>query len=151
VARTTSAVSNVPPLPCACASLRRAARAVTQLYDRELRSAGQGVAQFTLLEVLAVNRGITQGHLGGLLALDSTTLSRTLRPLARRGWIAARRGGDRRERQWRLTPAGRRQLERARPCWERAQKRLRESLGSAAFSALLSRLPAITRAARSAL
>ena len=142
--------SMVPHLPCACASLRRATRAVTQLYDRELRGTGQRVTQFTLLEVLSRRDRITQGRLGALLALDSTTLSRTLRPLEAKGWIGARRGKDRRERQWQLTPAGRRQLERARPFWERAQKRLRERLGAAAFSALLSGLPAVTKAARSA-
>jgi DNA-binding MarR family transcriptional regulator len=140
----------VPHLPCACASLRRAARAVTQLYDQELRGAGQRATQFSLLAVLARRDGITQGQLGELLALDSTTLSRTLRPLEGEGWIESRRGEDRRERQWQLTASGRRQLERGRPFWERAQRRLRDRLGATAFAALLSELPTVTKAARSA-
>lgn len=78
-------------LPCACANLRRAARAVTQLYDQELRGSGLKSTQFTPLEALAEIPGTTQGGLGDLLALDSTTLTRTLRPLIRRGWVRGAR------------------------------------------------------------
>ena len=53
--------------------------------------------------------------LGELLALDSTTLSRTLGALARAGWIRSGARSDRREVRWTLTPAGRRRLARARP------------------------------------
>jgi hypothetical protein len=35
--------------PCACANLRRAARAVTRLYNRELLSEGIEITQFTLM------------------------------------------------------------------------------------------------------
>ena len=36
-------------LPCMCASLRRAARALTQLYDDALRPLGLRATQFTVL------------------------------------------------------------------------------------------------------
>src|SRR5213080_2504071 len=74
----------VPSLPCACANMRRAARAVTQLYDAALRPSGLRITQFTLLRALARAGGpMTQDALGELLAVDSTTLSRTLRQLER--------------------------------------------------------------------
>ena len=47
----------LPPLVCACASLRRAARAVTQAYDAELRTTGMNPTQFTLLHFLARKPG----------------------------------------------------------------------------------------------
>lgn len=123
-------------LGCACGNLRRASRAVTQLYDDALRADGLRSTQFTLLQVLARRGAVTQGALGDTLASDSTTLSRTLAPLERARWIRSFPGGDRRERYLELTPAGRRLLERATPAWEEAQQRLREGLGERQWRAL---------------
>lgn len=140
----------VPPLPCLCASLRRAARAISQLYDRELRTAGLRSTQHTLLQVLAGNEGIAQKHLGELLALDTSTLSRTLRPLEKRGWIRSLPGKDLRQRRFALTPRGRRQVERGRPHWERAQKRVRTQLRPAEWEQVMAALVRVTRAAAKA-
>ncbi len=140
----------VAPLLCACANLRRAARAVTQLYSREIRRSGVDVTQFSLLMALARAGEITQGRLGERLVIDSTTLTRTLVPLCARGWIASKPGADRRQRLWRLTPAGRRQLQRARPHWERAQKRLRRELGEVEWNSLQTSLTRTAQAAQHA-
>ncbi len=141
----------LPALPCACASLRRAARAVTQLYDGELRASGLSTAQFTLLQALASAGPLNQGRLGGLLAIDSTTLSRTLRPLERKRWIRRRPGEeDQRERQIELTTAGRAELARATPAWKRAQARLRSRLGDGRFATLLADLSTVAGVARRA-
>lgn len=77
----------LPVLPCACANLRRASRAVTQLYDAQLREVAVTIAQFTLLQTLSIAGQLTQRRLGEILVLDSTTLSRTLRPLEKRRWV----------------------------------------------------------------
>ncbi len=138
----------VVPLLCACANLRRAARAVTQLYSREIRRSGVDATQFSLLMALARAREITQGRLGEHLVIDSTTLTRTLAPLRARGWIASKTGADRRQRLWCLTPAGRRQLQRTRPHWERAQKRLRKELGEAEWNNLQTSLAWTAQAAQ---
>lgn len=142
--------STIRSLPCACANLRRAALAVTQLYDQELRKGGLRVTQYSLLATLALRERTGHGRIGKLLALDSTTLSRTLRPLESRGWIRAVPGADRRERHWELTPAGRRRLERARPLWDRAQGRLRAVLGDEEWEALQAALTRVTQVARGA-
>ena len=135
-------------IPCACANMRRATRVVTQLYEQALRPTGLRATQLALLQALAARGGISQGRLGELLAIDSTTLTRTLRPLHARGWIEIKPGADRRERCLRLTPAGRRQLDRARPHWERAQKRLRRVLGDSDWNRLQAVLLQVTRAAQ---
>jgi DNA-binding MarR family transcriptional regulator len=137
-------------LPCACANLRRAARAVTQLYDQELRGSGLKSTQFTLLQVLAEISGTTQGGLGDFLALDSTTLTRTLRPLIRRGWVRGIQGRDRRERIYQLTAAGRRELGGLTPRWELAQQRLRKALGASAWKRMQSGLAEVAEAAQRA-
>ncbi|NJD62149.1 MAG: MarR family transcriptional regulator [Deltaproteobacteria bacterium] len=137
-------------LPCACANLRRAARAVTQLYDRELRGTGLGVTQFTLLQALARIGELSQGRLGNGMSIDSTTLTRTLATLRKAGWIAVRTGGDRRVRLISMTAAGRRQLERSYPAWERAQERLRRILGDPRWEALGDLTHRVVRSAREA-
>jgi len=124
-------------LPCACANLRRASRIVTQLYDQELRRAGLRATQFTLLQALARARNISQGSLGDVLGLDSTTLTRTLMLLRKKGWIQAKRGKDRRDIRLMLTAAGKRKYRRARTYWLSAQKRLREALGQVHWNQLI--------------
>ena len=138
----------LPPLACACASLRRAARAVTQAYDSALRAAGMNPTQFTLLQFLSRYGEASQGKLGELLVIDTTTLTRTLDPLRKSGWIRSRPGDDRRERLWSLTPAGERQRASAGPHWEVAQARLRRRLGGVRFQSLLSELALVADAAR---
>ena len=123
-------------LGCACANLRRVTRAVTQLYDDALRPRGLRITQFTLLQVLARRGAVTQGTLATFLAVDSTTLSRNLKPLETAGLIRGFRGADRRERYLELAPAGRRALERAAPAWEVVQRQLRERLGKPTWLAL---------------
>ncbi len=124
-------------LPCACANMRRATRAITQLYDAALRPSGLRITQFTLLQVLhRTGAPMTQAALGGLLALDSTTLTRTLGPLERAKWIRRVEGDDARERRIELAPLGLRVLARATPAWERVQRRLRADLGQRDWAAL---------------
>jgi DNA-binding MarR family transcriptional regulator len=125
-----------PALPCACATLRRAARAVTQLYNRALRETGLEVTQFTFLQVLALAGEVTQAAMAQILAIDSTTLSRSIKPLQNNGWIADRPGVDRRQRILRLTAAGRKTLEQATPRWKHAQDQLRRTLADPAWNLL---------------
>ena len=123
------AEEKVVPLPCLCASLRRAARVVTQFYDDMLRPSGLRATQFTLLQTLNCVPGISQKRLAQLLEIDSTTLTRTLAFLRRRGWLLSEAGTDRRELRLSLTAAGEHEYERVVPYWQSAQKRLRQELG----------------------
>jgi DNA-binding MarR family transcriptional regulator len=127
----------LPVLPCMCASFRRASRALTHLYDEALRPLGLRATQFTILQALSLAGEVSQGELGQILAMDSTTLTRTLRIMGREGWIAERRGDDRRERLLRLATAGRYQFNRALPSWEKAQAQLGRQLGDKRWHALM--------------
>lgn len=113
-----------------CANLRRASRALTQLYEDALRPLGLRATQFTVLQALSLAGEVTQGLLGQILVMDSTTLTRTLDILERRGWIAKRRGEDRREWRIRLSKRGETQLQRALPAWRSVQHRLHTQLGN---------------------
>src|SRR5277367_2907114 len=117
-------------LPCACANLRRADRVVSQLYDDALRPSGLRITQFTLLQALSLAPKISQKQLGELLEIDSTTLTRTLAPLRRKGWLRSMAGADRRELRLSLTPAGKREYQRVLPYWRTAQRDLQTALGN---------------------
>jgi DNA-binding MarR family transcriptional regulator len=121
---------SIVSLPCLCANLRRASRALTQLYDDALRPLGLRATQFTVLQALSLAGEVTQGLLSEILAMDSTTLTRTLDILERRGWIAKRHGDDRREWRIRLSKRGETQLKRALPAWRSVQDRLHNQLGN---------------------
>jgi DNA-binding MarR family transcriptional regulator len=127
---------SLPNLPCLCATFRRAARALTQVYDDALRPLGLRTTQFTTLQALSLAGEVPQGQLGEILALDSTTLTRTLAIMKRRKWIAIRRGRDGRERLLGLSKAGRDQLERASPAWQDVQNHLSSQLGEERWGAL---------------
>jgi DNA-binding MarR family transcriptional regulator len=133
--------------PCLCNALRQASRAVSRLYDEELRGVGLRTTQYSLLRVLQRAGQVRQRDLGGLTSLDETTLTRNLRPLIDSGWVAIDTGEDRREKLVRLTEAGATKLREALPAWERAQKRMRSRLSDGAWSGLLSILPDLTRLA----
>jgi DNA-binding MarR family transcriptional regulator len=124
---------------------------VTRLYESAMRPTGLRATQFTLLQVLSIAGGpLTQGTLGEILALDITTLSRTLRPLQSAKWIRSFPGADSRERYIEITPLGRRILDRATPAWEGAQRRLRTTLGDRDWAALARLTTAAAKAAQQA-
>jgi DNA-binding MarR family transcriptional regulator len=125
-------------LPCACASIRRVARAITQFYEDGLRPSGLRATQFTLLQALHLAPEISQKQLAELLASDSTTLTRTLAHLRRKGWIRSDAGEDRREIRLRLTPAGQREYERVLPFWQATQRKFRRAWGQKGFDQVMS-------------
>jgi DNA-binding MarR family transcriptional regulator len=127
----------IPDLDCMCASLRRASRALTQFYEEALRPFGLRSSQFTILQVLTRVRQVSQGKLGQILAMDSTTLTRTLKTMSREGWIAERRGEDRRERLLSLSEAGRDRFNGAVPAWETAQAQMERIMGGQRWGDLL--------------
>ena len=136
--------------PCLCNALRQADRAVSRLYDEELRGVGLRTTQYSLLRWLRHAGEVRQRDLGALTSLDETTLTRNLRPLIDAGWVAIRPGEDRREKLVSLTEAGSAKLREARPAWERAQQRLRSRLPEGTWSSLLDLLPELTRLADTA-
>jgi DNA-binding MarR family transcriptional regulator len=128
--------SSIPALPCLCASLRRVSRAFTQRYDLVLRPLDLTITQFTILQALSRAGEVSQGRLGAILAMDSTTLTRTLEIMSGHGWIAKQPGTDRRQRRLRLSPAGRAEFQRALPHWEKAQEGVRAELGEERWNQL---------------
>jgi DNA-binding MarR family transcriptional regulator len=115
---------------CYCASLRQAARAISQKYEAALRDTELTITQLTLLMMLAQMQRPRVNDLAEGLAMDQTSLSRTLRIMERDGLIAAVAGDDKRESRWILAPRGQQRLKRAMPVWRATQKSVEKLLGS---------------------
>src|SRR5256884_6582484 len=110
--------------------IRRPPRSTLFPYTTLFRS------QYGLLTALDLTGEANQKRLSAGFAMDSTTLTRTLGLLLKQGWVRVRRGKDRRERLFRLTQAGKRQLAEAQRYWERAEKRLRKELGDEGWKSM---------------
>ena len=114
---------------CYCASLRQAARAISQKYEAALRGTELTITQLTLLMMLAQMDRPRVNDLAEALAMDQTSLSRTLRIMERDGLIAAVAGDDKRETRWVLATRGQQRLKRAMPVWRATQKSVEKLLG----------------------
>ena len=134
------------PAPCLCNALRQASRAVSRLYDEELRGVGLRTTQYSLLQFFAGPAKFGSGTWPSLTLHDETTLTRNLRPLVAAGWVAVRSGKDRREK-W--LPDHRRpglaKLEEARPAWERRRRGCRRCCRRETWQGLLAILPEVAR------
>ena len=135
---------------CTCFNLRKAARAVTQLYEAALEPTGLRATQMSVLVALSLAERAPLSRVADALVMDRTTLTRNLRPLQRRGWVRMEPGEDRRERTLSLTDSGRAVLAAAMPLWRQAQARVLAQIGEARWAGLLEDLQGLISAAREA-
>ena len=125
---------------CACFNLRRAARLVTQRFDKAFRDAGITANQFSILMASYNQEGVLLTRLANFLGMERTTLSRNLSLLERRKLISIEKGSDKRERKIAITEEGITLLERTLPFWHEAQKEVVESVGQDQWEGLLTGL-----------
>jgi DNA-binding MarR family transcriptional regulator len=115
---------------CLCLASRRAARAITRSFDRELRPHGIRGTQFSLLALLQLKGPQSIGDLAEVVGADRTTLTRNLALLEKQALIKIRPGDDARSRIVAVMPKGRSILSRAFPAWRKAQSTVAASIGS---------------------
>jgi DNA-binding MarR family transcriptional regulator len=116
-------------LPCYCATLRQAARAVTVLYEDTLAGSGLHATQYTALQLLESVPNLTTTELAEALGIDQTTATRTLALIRKAGFASDTVGDDRRQRRWIVTTQGQALLQKLRPRWEAAQEVFEKRLG----------------------
>jgi len=117
------------------------------MYDQELKNVGLEITQFGLLTALAATGEVNQKRLSEGFVMDSTTLTRTLERMQKRGWISVTQGKDRRERLFNLTALGKRQMAKAKPHWILAESRLRNELGESGWNDMKEALSLVTKGA----
>jgi DNA-binding MarR family transcriptional regulator len=114
---------------CLCLHLQRAARALARRFDDALRPLGLTNGQFSLM--MSLNRPEPPGMaaMASLLAMDRTTLTAALKPLERRALVKITANPtDRRARQLKLTPKGRKLLIQAVPIWKSTHRAVEDLL-----------------------
>ena len=127
----TSKIHEIARTRCACTTIRGASRAITQLYDLVLAPTGLRATQFVILAAIGREGEIAQCRLANDYAVSVETLSRRLASLRRKGLVHVNDGFPHHQHIYTLTASGREELERAIPHWNRAQARLRATVGEA--------------------
>ncbi len=133
---------------CACSNLRKAVRAVSQLYDDAFRPIGLRATQFGLLGATGMLGPLTINRLAEAIVMDRTTLTRNLRPLEKQGLLRIRHGKDRREREVSITKRGEIILAKGYPHWKKAQGKVVKGLGQERVNRLLKDVSAVVKVAQ---
>jgi DNA-binding MarR family transcriptional regulator len=129
-----------------CFAIRRAARHLSQFYERYLSGAGVTPAQFCILRALSTGEELSMAELAHATSTDRTTLVRTLRPLLRDAWIARRVTAERgRGLRFVLTAPGRAKLDDAVTCWRDAQQAFESRFGARRAARLRHELSQVVR------
>src|SRR4051812_10218726 len=107
---------------CIAVRLRLLNRVVTSFYDDALRPLGLKVSQLNILIVTAKLGLARPAQVCEILQLDTSTLSRNVKPMRAHGWLEVVPDEDARAQPFRLTAEGKRLIEKAIPAWEEAQR-----------------------------
>jgi DNA-binding MarR family transcriptional regulator len=121
---------------CLCLASRRAARAITRAFDRQLRPHGIRATQFSILTNLLLRGPLTISKLAEFLGVDRTTLTRNLALVEKEGWVDIRPGDDARSRVVAATRKGRAAVTAALPAWRKAQQGASAVMGRSGVDAL---------------
>lgn len=132
--------------PCLYLRLRLASRRLLALYENKLAPSGVSMAQFGLLAGIHEEPELAMSRLAEKRELSLSTLSRTLRPMERAGWIEIFADADnKRVRRVRLTVAGRVRLKAAYACWKLAQTEAEAIVSPRAVAQVLRATEALPR------
>src|SRR6266852_5066921 len=121
---------------CIAVRMRLLNRIITNIYDDALRPLNLKVSQFNILIVTAKLGVARPARVCEILQLDNSTLSRNAERMRANGWLEVVPEEDARAQPFRLTPRGRRLIEKAVPAWEEAQRRATELLGDEGIALL---------------
>jgi DNA-binding MarR family transcriptional regulator len=114
---------------CIAVRLRMLNRFVTNIYDDALRPLDLKVSQMNILVAAAKMGTARPVDVCEYLHLDVSTLSRNVERMRARGWLEVVPDDDGRSQPFRLTPKGRKLLEKAVPAWSEAQQQVKKVLG----------------------
>jgi DNA-binding MarR family transcriptional regulator len=119
---------------CIAVRLRLLNRVITTFYDDALRPLALKVSQLNILVVTAKLGLARPAQVCDILQLDPSTLSRNVERMRAHGWLEVVPDEDARTQPFRLTPQGRRLIEKAVPAWEEAQRQASDLLGDAGIA-----------------
>jgi DNA-binding MarR family transcriptional regulator len=125
---------------CTCGELRKAARAITLLYDNAFKSTGLLSTQFNVLQAICSIDSIRISDLANKLGMDRTTLTRNLSVLERQGFIEISQGKDQRTRIVVATRKGRSAVFKTILLWNEVQRKVKQEMGENSWRELMQNL-----------
>src|SRR6476619_6546525 len=125
---------------CTCGELRKAARAITLLYDNAFKSSGLLSTQLGVLDFISNNDSIRISDLAKKQGLDRTTLTRNLSVLERQGFIKISSGKDHRTRIVTATQKGLTAVPKAFLLWNEVQTNVKQQMGENSWRELMQNL-----------
>ena len=115
---------------CACANLRRLARIVTQVYEKQMQPTGLKVTQYYMLVNIARHKETSISKLGEIMLLDQTTITRNVNILKKSGYVNITKDiNDSRTKSISITDTGLVKLEEATPIWLQIQEKVENGMG----------------------
>ncbi|PHS24770.1 MAG: MarR family transcriptional regulator [Robiginitomaculum sp.] len=134
---------------CVCFNVRKAARLISQSYDRALKPHGLNTNQFSILALIgATPDAPSLSEAAKALGMERTTLTRNLRHLDKADLTQTLVDGqDARTRRLALTTKGWAVLDAALPSWRSVQKQTLAELGSGNWQHLRTNLDHLGQAA----
>ncbi len=124
------------PQGCTNLKLRQFMRRIAQHYDAQLAQAGLKTTQYSMLSYIDKLGPVRPVDLAAGIKMDTSTLTRNLKPLVDAGWVVIEPGVDARSRLVSLTNDGRAKRAEAKRQWRKAQEKLNEVLGVGDVAAL---------------
>jgi DNA-binding MarR family transcriptional regulator len=121
---------------CLAVRARMLSRAVSAIYDRTMEGHDVTISQVNIMVMVGHRPACTPGEIGRTLAMERSTVSRNLRPLLERGWLAGDVGDAGRLRSVRLTQRGEKKVASLIPSWRRAQDLAASLLGQSGAASL---------------
>lgn len=124
------------PQGCTNFRLRRLSRVASRLYDTYVAPSGLKTTQYSLLSHVLHLGPLRPVDLAREMGVDSSTLTRNLKPLLAAGYLMQTEGPDARSRMLGVTDTGRAKRAEAQRLWRKAQLALNEILGDERVLAL---------------
>ncbi len=114
---------------CYCITLRRAAQAISDLYDAHMAAIGITVNQYSLLSKLGHYPNCSVSELAEYARLERTTVVRALKPLTAKGLIKDLADEGERKRNLCLTAEGEEIVKKGKVIWHQEQEEIERRLG----------------------
>lgn len=136
------------PRPCACTSVRKAARVLARTYDSALVDTDLNITQLAVMRAIRRHPDEPLTRVAEDLAMERTSLYRALGALEKQRLITLHKGPDERARTAVITAAGDAALDHAEPGWARTQRALIERFGVSQWQLLVAELQRLADCAK---
>lgn len=119
---------------CIFTAVRKANRVLFRHYQDALSETGISIVQLSILRALERQGALTLSRLADDLAMERTSLYRTIEPLVEGGAVHVESASKGKSKVAKLTTEGHRAIERVMPSWAKAQERVLKEMASADLS-----------------